>query len=146
MSDTLHFGLFFLGILLLTGALVVGVGALEYEVQSQGTAATIPEGTESVVAYDDLSERDRRTVDRVLDGERLVIRNPSDLPGPRKKKGKLVVERGDDLHIVTRRLFFNWRTTFGASAVAMALAGIVVVSEAVRRHHFPGRTVFWTTR
>ncbi|NEU57574.1 hypothetical protein [Halorussus sp. MSC15.2] len=70
MSDTLHFGLFFLGIFLLTGALVVGVGALEYEVQSQGTTAAIPEDAESVVSYDDLSERDRQTVDRVLDGER----------------------------------------------------------------------------
>ncbi|NEU57575.1 hypothetical protein [Halorussus sp. MSC15.2] len=57
-----------------------------------------------------------------------------------------MVERGDDLYLVTRRLFFNWRTVFGASAVAMVVAGVAVVSEAVRRHHFPHRTVFWTTR
>lgn len=144
MSDNLHFALFFVGIFLLTAALVVGVGALEYEVESLGTTDEISEDTETLVAYGDLSERDQRTVDRVLAGERLVVRSPTDLPGPKKTKGKLAVEREGETYVVTRRIFFNWRTSFGASAVAMALAGVVALNEAIRRHHFPHRSVVWT--
>jgi len=144
MNDTLRFALFFLGIFLLTGALVVGVGAFEYEVQSLGTTDEISEDVEALVSYGDLSERDRRTVDRALAGERVVVRNPSDLPGPRKTKGKIAVQRDGETHVLTRRIFFNWRTTFGASAIGMALAGTAAISEAIRRHHFPHRSVVWT--
>ncbi|UPV73259.1 hypothetical protein M0R89_11965 [Halorussus limi] len=146
MSDTLHFGLFLAGIFLLTGAMVFGVGALEYEVESLGTVEKIPEGTESLVSFGDLSARDQRTVERAIAGERLVFRDPTELPGPRKTKGTLAVERGGETYLLTRRIFFNWRTEFGASAVAMAVAGLLAVSEAVRRHHFPHRTVAWTRR
>lgn len=146
MSDTLHTALFFAGIFLLTGAMVVGVGAFEYEVASLGTVEELPDDTESLVSYGDLSASDQRTVERAIAGERIVIRDPTDLPGPRKTKGKLAVERDGQTHLLTRRVFFNWRTTFGASAVAMALAGLAAVSEGVRRHHFPHQTVAWTHR
>ncbi|WP_128477800.1 hypothetical protein [Halorussus pelagicus] len=146
MSDSVYFGLFIVGIFLLTGALVVGVGALEYEVTSLGTVKEVPDDTESLVVYDSLSERDRQTVQRVLAGERLVVRDPTELPGPRKTKGKLAVQRDGETYLVTRRVFFNWRTKFGASSIAMAAAGLLAVSEAVRRQHFPHRTVVWTRR
>ena len=146
MSDSLAVGLFFVGVFLLTGAVVVGVGALEYEVVSLGTTETVPEDAVSLVAYGDLSEYDQRTVERALAGERLVFRDPTDLPGLRKTKGKLAVERGEETYLITRRIFFNWRMTYGASALAMALAGLVGISEAIRRHHFPHRTVVWTNR
>lgn len=144
MSDTLHFALFFVGIALLSAALVVGVGAFEYEVASLGTADEIPDDVEALVAYGDLSERDRQTVDRAIAGERIVVRNPTDLPGPRKTKGKLAVRRGGETYLVTRRVFFNWRTTFGAAAVGMLVGGLAAISEAIRRHHFPHRSVVWT--
>ncbi|WP_276300475.1 hypothetical protein [Halorussus lipolyticus] len=146
MSDSLHFGLFFVGIFLLTGALVVGVGALEYEVASLGTAEEIPEDTQSLVSFGDLSERDQRTVDRAIAGEKIVVRDPRDLPGPRKTKGKFAVKRGGETYLVTRRIFFNWRTTFGLAAIGMLVGGVVTLSEAIRRHHFPHRSVVWTTR
>ncbi|UPV99288.1 hypothetical protein M0R88_12225 [Halorussus gelatinilyticus] len=146
MSDTLHFGLFLVGICLLTGAMVVGVGAFEYEVESLGTVEELPDNTRSVVSYGDLSASDQRTVERVIAGERVVVRDPSGLPGPRKRKGKLAVNRGGETYLVTRRIFFNWRSEFGMGAIAMALAGLAVVSEAVRRHHFPHRTAVWTHR
>jgi len=146
MSDSLHFGLFFVGIFLLTGALVVGVGAFEYEVASLGTTDAIPEDTESLVSYGDLSERDRGTVDRAIAGERLVFRDPTDLPGPKKTKGKLAVQRDGETYLLTRRIFFNWRTDFGLAAIGMTLGGVVAVSEAIRRHHFPHRSVVWTAR
>lgn len=146
MSATLHSALFFVGIFLLTGAMVVGVGAFEYEVASLGVVEELPDDTESLVSYDDLSVGDQRTVERVIAGERLVVRDPTDLPGPRKTKGKLAVERGGETHLLTRRVFFNLRTSFGASAVAMAVGGLLAVSEGIRRHHFPHRSVVWTRR
>ena len=146
MSDSVYFGLFIVGIFLLTGALVVGVGAFEYEVTSLGTVEEVPDDTESLVAYDSLSERDRGTVQRALSGERLVVRDPTELPGPRKTKGKLAVQRDGETYLVTRRVFFNWRTRFGASSIAMAAAGLLAVSEAVRRQHFPHRTMYWLHR
>jgi len=78
VSDSVYFGLFIVGIFLLTGALVVGVGAFEYEVTSLGTVEEVPDDTESLVAYDSLSERDRGTVQRALSGERLVVRDPTE--------------------------------------------------------------------
>ncbi|NHN58001.1 MULTISPECIES: hypothetical protein [Halorussus] len=146
MSDTANVALFFAGVFLLTGALVVGVGALEYEVTSLGTTAAVPEDAKSFVAYDALSSRDKRTVDRALAGERLVFRDPTDLPGPRTTRGKLAVERDGDIHLVSRRVFFNWRTPYGVAALALALVGIASVSESVRRNHFPHRPVYWFGR
>lgn len=144
MSDALHFALFFVGVFLLMGAVVVGVGAFEFEVVSLGTAETVPEDAESFVGFDDLSARDQRTVARAIAGERIVFRDPSDLPGPRKTTGILAVERGGETYLLTRRVFFNWRTPHGGASIAMAVAGVVAVSEAIRRHHFPHRTVVWT--
>lgn len=146
MSDTAQFALFAVGVFLLNGALAAGVGALEYEVSSLGTTAAVPEDVKSFVSYDDLPADDQRIVDRVLAGGRFVFRDPTDLPGPRTTRGKLAVERDGDIYLVSRRVFFNWRTTYGAAALALAVAGIASVSEAVRRHHFPHRTAFWTTR
>lgn len=146
MSDTLHFGLFFVGIFLLTGAMVAGVGALEYEVASLGTTEEIPEDTQSLVSFGDLSQRDQRTVDRAIAGEKIVVRDPNDLPGPRKTKGKFAVTRDGETYLVTRRIFFNWRTTFGTAAIGMLVVGVVAVSEAIRRQHFPHRSVVWTAR
>jgi hypothetical protein len=146
MSDSVHFALFFAGILLITGALIVGVGVFEYEVTSLGTVEQLPEDTDSLVSYAALSTRDRRTVDRALAGERLVVRDPKELPGQRKTKEKLAVRRGDETYLLARRIFFNWRTEFGTAAVAMAAAGFVAISEAVRRRHFPHRPAYWVSR
>ncbi|WP_137283462.1 hypothetical protein [Halorussus salinisoli] len=144
MTDSVHSALFFVGVFLITAAVVVGVGAFEYEVRSLGAVEEIPEVTESLVSYDALSERDQRTVDQILAGERLVVRDPGYLPGPREAKGQLAVERDGETYLLTRRLFFDWRTRFGASAVTMVVAGVVAISEAIRRHHCPHRSVFWT--
>ena len=136
-----HSLLFFVGVFLLFGGVMLGVGALEYEVVSLGTVEEVPEDTESLVDYCYLSERDRGTVDRVIAGERLVFRDPSDLPGPTKKRGKLAVNRDGSTYLITRRMFFNVRTTFGAASATLSLLGFVGVFEAIRRHHFPNRSI-----
>ena len=138
--NTRHFLLFVVGVFLLTGAVIVGVGAFEYEVVSLGTVETIPEDTQDMVDYRDLSGRDRVTVGRAIAGERFVFRDPSDLPGPSKRKGKLAVNRDGETYLLTRRVFFNWRTRFGLASVSMALVGVASVFESIRREHFPHRS------
>lgn len=134
-----HFLLFVTGVFLLTGAVILGVGAFEYEVVSLGTVEKIPDDTQEFVAFQYLSDRDQRRVARVIEGERLVYRDPGELPGSQKRKGKIAVERGDDIYLITRRLFFNWRTSYGMASIAMGLTGLVATVESIRRHHFPNR-------
>ena len=134
-----HFLLFVVGVFLLTGSVVLGVGAFEYEVVSLGTVEEIPDETKELVAYEYLSERDQRRVGRVIAGERFVFRDPGELPGSRKVRGKIAVERGGETYLITRRLFFNWRSSFGMASIAMALTGLWATFESIRRHHFPNR-------
>ncbi|WP_158057749.1 hypothetical protein [Halorussus halophilus] len=134
-----HMLLFFAGVFLLTGAVISGVGAFEYEVKSLGTVETVPDDTKELVAFEYLSDRDQRRVARVIEGERLVYRDPGELPGSRKAKGKIAVERDGETYLITRRVFFNWRTSFGMASIAMALAGLGATFESIRRHHFPNR-------
>ncbi|MFC4551676.1 MULTISPECIES: hypothetical protein [Halorussus] len=140
-----NFLLFFAGVLLLVGALAVGIGALEYEVVSEGTVTTVPQqrgfGSEPVpvVRYEELSAHDRRVVDRAIAGDRVVIRDAADLPGLRPRKGRLGVRRDGRLYLLNRHLFFNWRTPFAAGAASLALVGLGAVAESIRREHFPDR-------
>lgn len=146
MTQTANYLLFFAGVFLLTAATVVGVGAFEYEVASLGVVEEIPDDTETLVAYDRLPERDRAVVARAIDGERLVFRDPSALPGEPERRGKLAVTRDGETHLLTRRVFFNPRTSFGTASLAMAVAGLAALSESIRRQHFPHRTAYWTRR
>lgn len=146
MSDELQYLLFFAGIFLLTAATVLGVGAFEYEVKLLGTAAEAPADAEGFVQYDRLEGRDKEVVGRAIDGERFVFRDPSDLPGDRQTRGKLAVSRDGRYYVLSRRLFFNWRTRFGQASILLGAAGLVAISESIRRHHFPHRSVFWTRR
>lgn len=141
-----HFLLFALGVFLALGAVMVGVGAMEYEVRHLETVEETPRDAADFAQYDRLSDRDRRIVDRAIAGERVVLRDPARLPGPRQTKGKLAVERDGQYYVLSRRIFFNWRTSYGLAALAMGFAGIAAVSEAIRRQHFPHRPVYWLSR
>lgn len=143
MSETLRYALFFAGIFALTAAFVLGIGALEYEVALLGTADEAPEDAEGFAQYEDLSGRDKEMVDRALAGGRTVVRDPDQLPGKIKKRGKLAVQKGDTYYVVSRRVFFNWRTSFGVASLAVGFAGLAALSESIRRHHFPHRPVYW---
>jgi hypothetical protein len=141
-----HTLLFVVGVFLVIGGVMVGVGAMEYEVKHLETVSEAPTNAAGIIDYDRLSDRDRRIVDRALAGERLTFRDPSNLPGSYEQKGKLAVERDGRYYVLSRRLFFNWRTSYGAAALAMGLAGIATVGEAIRRQHFPHRPVYWVSR
>ena len=162
MSDLRHLILFLVGFGLLLGGFVVGIGALEYEVVSLGEVDGPLEGARFVshesnslspndetivlVQYDALSQRDREIVDRVLAGERVVFRQRGDLPGKYGTKGEFGVQRDGEIYLIDRHVFFNWRTSFGLASLTMGLVGVAAVSEAIRRRHFPHRSVFWTHR
>lgn len=143
MSETLHYALFFVGVFLLIGGVVLGVGAFEYEVKLLDTVEEVPEGVEAFAQYDSLGDRDRAMVDRAIAGERVVVRGPDELPGTPERRGKLAVQRDDQYYVLSRRIFFNWRTTFGIASLALGVAGLAALSESIRRHHFPHRPVYW---
>lgn len=144
MSETLRYALFFVGVFLLTGAMVVGVGALEYEVTLLETADEAPKDAEAFAQYDDLSDGDRQMVDQALAGERVVVRSSEELPGDPKRRGKLAVSHEGRYYVLSRRVFFNWRNSFGMVSLVAGFAGLAAISESIRRHHFPHRSVFWT--
>ncbi|USZ69029.1 hypothetical protein NGM10_04650 [Halorussus salilacus] len=162
MDELGHLALFLVGFLLIVGGFVVGIGAFEYEVVALEEVEGSPDGIRFVeneshtfsatdttivrVEYESLSERDREMLDRVLAGERVVLRTRGQLPGKYGTKGRFAVERDGTTHLVDRRLFFNWRTPFGAASLAMGAVGLAAMSEAIRRRHFPHRSVFWTRR
>lgn len=162
MDELGHLALFLVGFLLIVGGFVVGIGAFEYEVVALEEVEGSPDGIRFVeneshtfsatdttivrVRYESLSERDREMVDRVLAGERVVLRTRADLPGKYGTKGRFAVQRDGSTHLIDRRMFFNWRTPFGTASLAMGAVGLAAMSEAIRRRHFPHRSVFWTRR
>lgn len=159
MNDAHYFLTFLVGVFVLLGAFALGIGAFEYEVVSLGEVERAPDGTrfvgnespegftdETIVLtrYENLSARDQRVVDRAIAGERFVFRRPGRLPGKYTTKGRFAVQRDGDIYLLNRHLFFNWRTPFGIGSLVLGTVGLAIVSESVRRRHFPHRSVVWT--
>lgn len=143
MGKNLQFLLLFVGFFLLVGALVAGVGAYEYEVEKVDTVTGQAPMLEEFVKYEQLDGRQKEIVDRALAGESVAVRRADDLPGKKHRSGKLGVDKDGTYHVVTRRMFFNWRTKFGMASLAMGFGGLAAVSEAIRRRQFPDRPVYW---
>lgn len=144
MGKNLQFLMLFVGFLFLVGAVVVGIGAYEYEVKKVDTVTGIaPEVNNSFVNYENLHGRDKEIVDRAIAGEAVAVRRADELPGKKKKMGKFAVDKDGTYYVLTRRMFFNYRTEFGMTAIVLGLIGTGCISEAVRRRQFPDRPVYW---
>lgn len=143
MGKNLQFLVLFAGFFLLVGALVAGIGAFEYEVKKVDTVTGQAPMLEEFVRYETLDGRQKEIVDRALDGEAVAVRRADELPGKKERAGKLGVDKDGTYHVLTRRMFFNWRTTFGMASLAMGFAGVAAISEAVRRRQFPDRPLYW---
>lgn len=146
MGKNLQFALLFVGFSLLVGAVVVGIGAYEYEVKKVDTVTGIAPELEEFIMYEDLDGRQKRIVDRALAGEAVAVRRAGELPGKREKMGKLGVDKNGTYYVLTRRMFFNWRTDFGMASLSMGFAGLAAISEAIRRRRFSHRPFYWIQR
>lgn len=146
MGKNRQFLMLFVGVLLLVGALVAGIGAYEYEVEKVDTVTGQAPELKEFIRYEDLHGRQKEIVDRALAGEAVAVRRADELPGKREKMGKLGVDKDGTYYVLTRRMFFNWRTKFGMASLAMGFTGLAAVSEAVRRRQFPDRPVYWIRR
>ncbi|MFC7080841.1 hypothetical protein [Halorussus caseinilyticus] len=143
MGKSLQFLMLFVGFCLVVGAFVAGIGAYEYEVKRVDTVTGQAPELHEFSRYEELDGRQKEIVDRAIAGEAVAVRRADQLPGKREKMGKLGVDKDDTYYVLTRRMFFNWRTTFGKASIGMGSVGFALTSEAVRRRQFPDRPVYW---
>lgn len=143
MGKNLQFLMVFVGFCLVVGSVVVGIGAFEYEVERVDTVTGQAPELREFVDYEELEGEDKEVVDRALAGESIAIRQADDLPGPRNRQGKFGVYDDGTYHVLTRRMFFNWRTKFGLASIGLAVTGLALVSEGIRRRQFRHRPVYW---
>ncbi|WP_137283461.1 hypothetical protein [Halorussus salinisoli] len=146
MGKNLQFLLLVAGVFLLVGSVMAGIGAYEYEVKKVDTVEGQAPMLEEFVTYEDLVGRQKEIVDRAIAGEAVAVRRADELPGKREKMGKLGVDKDGTYYVLTRRMFFNWRTKFGMASLAMGFTGVAAISEAIRRRQFPHRPVYWIRR
>ena len=130
-----NFLLVYLALFLFVGAMGAGIGALEYRVVSEGRVERLPREAGWPIPYGNLSDRERRMVDRAIDGDRVVVRASGDLPGRIHRRGRFGVERAGETYLLDRQLFFNLRTKFARATGGLGLAGLLATVWAFRREH-----------
>ncbi|SFB70463.1 hypothetical protein SAMN05444422_101337 [Halobiforma haloterrestris] len=142
----LHFGLLVVGLAALLLAIFAGFTAVAHEVTHERSAADLESVSDSVdrygvVEYDELTADERRMVDD-LRGERdRYVISDGDQQATRIGDG-YVVSQGDEYHVIERNTTVRWTSTGGLAAIALAVVGVALVVEAIRRHHFPNRGPF----
>ena len=130
-----NFLLVYVALFLFVGTMGAGIGSLEYRVVSEGQVDRLPREAGWPIPYGNLSERERRMVDRAIEGDRVVVRAAGDLPGRIHRRGEFGVRRDGETYLLDRRLFFNIRTKFARAAAGLGLAGLLATAWAFRREH-----------
>ncbi len=141
-----HFAILFVGALLLACSAAVVTGAAGYAFAHDSTVDDTAELSDEerlhgVYDYESLNADERDYVEGALAGERYVFEMSDPLPGPPLTHwgDHLVVtdEHDDRYHVFTRRLGVDWASRAGIASLVLAAAGIVLIADAVRRHHAP---------
>lgn len=143
----LHYGLFFLGIFLLIGALALFLPALQFEFQ-QGASGEVQRGSgDPVLEYEYLTPQEQRIVDGALDGDTYVLETSQPLPGAPgyafQPKQMQVNKRGTTYTFIYHTVFPT-RSPLGMATIGLAVSGLLAMAEAIRRHHFPN-SLPWQT-
>jgi hypothetical protein len=149
-SEWVHYAMFFLGVLLVVGSVGVGIGALQYEFQHESETAEPDDWDRPLYQYEELSDDERRIVDRARSGERFVFEDGSSVPGEERSSlgsQQLMVYYPDEdtYYVFTHQIIFVPTEPVGVGAIAMLLAGVGLIGDSIRRHHFPQRDVLWRT-
>lgn len=121
--------LFFVGVVLLLVAAVLGMESTQYRfaLQSQGE---VPNDASSIVEYEELSAQEQEAVRRAIDGETLTYSTVTQAPGP--GDGRLVVYYRDTPYVFSRSGYFPTSSRRGTVVLAVGLAGALAVGVALR--------------
>jgi len=135
-----NYGLFFLGVFLVAGGIVVGFGALQYEFSHVSTSEAAPSVAERPLEYETLTPEEQRVVDGAISGKQYEFDRNGPLPGyPHSSftAQKIAVQKGETYHVFTHKIAFDETGPRGLLAIVLVLSGPVAVIESIRRHHFP---------
>lgn len=143
-----HYTTFFLGTLLIVGSIGVGIGALHYEFQFDSKTAEPDDWDSPLYQYQELPDEEQRVVDRAKNGEQFVFENSGHVPGQEESSfanQELMVYYSDQdmYYMFTHQIIFVPTEPAGITAIGMCLAGLGLIGDAIRRHHFPHRDVLW---
>ncbi|WP_227355029.1 hypothetical protein [Haladaptatus salinisoli] len=100
----INYGLFFLGVFMIAGAVVAGVGALNYEFALASSTENPPATTHPPYEYGNLPASEQRIVDGAIDGTRYTLDGSSPIPGgarPSFSEQEVVVRKGDAYYVFT---------------------------------------------
>lgn len=127
--------MFFIGIGLLTIAVVAFPTALRFEFALNTTSDTPPTQGD-FASYSDFSGREQQMIQEAIDGQRHVFKVRSNLPKSDPQEsyiGQLTISQGNQSHIFTRRTFFEPYSWGGIGTIILAITGLGLVAVAVRR-------------
>lgn len=136
----IHFGMFLLGLFLLLGSVFAGLVATEYAIAHETTTEDAMEvsgeiNRYGVTDYDDLSTEEQQIVDGAVAGETYRFETDDDIAA--RWDSARVVRQGDHYHYIPRQRVIDWGSPAGIASIVLALAGLALIGEPIRRHHFP---------
>jgi hypothetical protein len=145
-----HFVIFLLGILLMASSIAVGIGALHYSFQFDSKTENPSNWDIPLYEYQHLSEEEKQIIDAAESGEEFTFESSEPIPGREKsslgnQKIMVIYPNQDTYYIFTHKIIFVPTEPAGYTAIAMLLAGIFLVGNSIRRHHFPHRNLLWQT-
>lgn len=135
-----HFGILLIGLVFIIAGIFSGIVAAEYVIfheKSAENAENVSEANSKYpeVEYEEISEEQQQIVDGVTEGKRYRF-DDNDTKAIAWGTGRVVYQDGQ-YHVILRETTINWKSTPGFLALALGIGGILLIIEAIRRHHFP---------
>ncbi|WP_114577910.1 hypothetical protein [Saliphagus sp. LR7] len=139
-QNWVHFGMLLIGLMFIIAGIVSGIVAAEYVIFHEKSVQNAENVSEEipkygVAEYEELSEEHRQIVDGTIEGERYRF-DDNDTEAIAWGTGRVVSQDGR-YHVIPRETTINWKSAPGALALALGIAGILLIIEAIRRDHFP---------
>lgn len=134
-----HFAVFLLGFLLILSSIGVGLGAVKFEFVLIGTPEEPSEQHPPLMLYEDLPPDEQRIVRDTIAGDRYVSATEEPIPGPGTVQlgGEMLLYYQDEYYLFARQPFYVTTSPAGLGGIALALGGLLLMGEAIRRNHFP---------
>lgn len=126
---------FFIGIALLTVAVIAFPAGLRFEF-ALNTTADAPPAQGDFASYSEFSEREQQMIQEAIDGRRYVFKVRTDLPKSDPGEpyiGQLTIQQNNQYQIFTRRTFFEPYSQGGIITIILAVTGLGLAAIAVRR-------------